>query len=47
LDTSETEVADLEITVLINENIARLEITMNDTCRMDIFKTTLRELAMQ
>ncbi len=41
LNTGETEVADLEIAVLIDEDVARLEIAMDDTCRMDILETPL------
>ena len=41
LNTGETEIADLEITVLIDEDVGRLEIPMDDTCRMDILETTL------
>jgi hypothetical protein len=32
LNTRQAEVADLEITILIYKNVARLQITMNDTC---------------
>jgi hypothetical protein len=41
LDTSKSKVANLEIAVLINENIARLEITMNNTSRVDKFQAAL------
>jgi hypothetical protein len=41
LDTGQTEVADLEIAVLVDEDITRLEIAMDDTCGVDIFKTPL------
>jgi GAF domain-containing protein len=44
LYTSETEVADLEITVLIYENIARLQIAVNDTGGVDVFQATLCKL---
>ena len=47
LNTRETEIADLQVAVLIYENIAGLEISVDDTCRMDIFQATLRyELAL-
>jgi hypothetical protein len=32
LDTRETEIADLEIAMFVYEDIARFEITMDDTC---------------
>lgn len=41
LNASKTEIADLEVTVLVDENVAGLEITMNDSCRVDIFQSTL------
>lgn len=37
LDSCKTEVADLQVTILIYENVAGFEITMNNTCRVDIF----------
>jgi len=42
LQTGKTEVADLEIAVLVYEDIAGLEITMDDTCGVDIFETALK-----
>jgi hypothetical protein len=44
LYTCETEVADLEITVLIYENVAGLQITVDDTGGVDVFETTLCRL---
>jgi hypothetical protein len=41
LDAGQTEVADLEIAVLVDEDIAGLKIAMDDTCGVDIFKTPL------
>lgn len=41
LDTSQTKVADLEIAVLVNENVAGLQITMNDSSRVDKLEGTL------
>jgi hypothetical protein len=41
LDTSKSKVANLEIAVLINENIARFEIAMNNTSRVDKFQAAL------
>ena len=45
LDTGETEVANLEIAVLVDKNVARLEVTVNDTGRVDIFQATLSEVS--
>ena len=39
LNARETEVADLELTVGIDEEVARLEITMENVCGMDVFET--------
>lgn len=41
LDTRETEVADLQIAVLVDKDVAGLEITVDDTSRVDIFQATL------
>ena len=41
LYTGETEVADLEIAVLVYENVAGLEITVDNTSGVDIFQTAL------
>ena len=41
LNTGETEVADLEVAVLVDEDIAGLEITVNDSCRVNIFQSAL------
>jgi len=43
LYTGETEVADLKITVLVDENVAGLQVTMYDTSGVDVFQTTLLE----
>jgi hypothetical protein len=45
LNTGKAKIADLEIAILVDENVARLEITMNDTCRVDILKTTIGEVS--
>lgn len=39
LDTSQAKVTDFEITVLIDENVGRLEVTMNDAGGVDILET--------
>lgn len=47
LDTREAEIADLEVAVLVYEDIAGFEITMDDASRVDVFQTTLeRGLAL-
>lgn len=43
LNTGETKIADLKIAVLVDEDVAGLEITMNDTCRMNVFQSTLKD----
>ena len=37
LNTGKAKVADFQITVLVDEDVARLKIAMNDTGRVDIF----------
>ena len=47
LDACETEIADLQVAVLINENVAGFEIPVDDACRVDVFQTTLgKKLAL-
>lgn len=41
LYSGETEVADLEVTVLVDEDVAGFQIPMDDTGGVDIFQTTL------
>jgi hypothetical protein len=43
LNTGQAKVADLEITVLVNKDVARLEVAVDDTCRVDIFQTPLQK----
>jgi hypothetical protein len=45
LYTGETEVANLEIAVLVYEDVAGLQVTMDDTGRVHVFQTTLSRLA--
>lgn len=40
LDTSETEIANLEIAILVDENVAWFQVTVDDTCRVDVLETT-------
>ena len=44
LNASEAEIANLEIAILVDENVGGLEITVDDTCGVDVFQTTLRRL---
>ena len=41
LDSSEAEIANLEVTVLIDQNVAGLEISMDDTGAVDVFQSSL------
>lgn len=41
LDAREAEVADLEVAVLIDQDVAGLEIAMDDACGVNIFQATL------
>ena len=41
LYTGETEVADLEIAIFVDEDVARLQVTVDDTGRVHVFQTTL------
>lgn len=42
LDSSESKVANLEIAVLVDEDVAGLEVTVNDAGRMHVLETPLR-----
>jgi hypothetical protein len=41
LNTGQAKIADLQVTILIYEDVAGLEIAMYNTCGMDIFQTSL------
>lgn len=41
LNSGKTEIANLEIAVLVDEDVAGLEITMDDTGRVDVLQTPL------
>jgi hypothetical protein len=45
LYTGETEVTDLEIAVLVYEDVAGLQVTVDNTSRVHIFQATLRRSA--
>jgi hypothetical protein len=44
LYTGETEVADLEIAVFVYEDVARLQVTVDNTSRVHVFQATLYRL---
>jgi hypothetical protein len=41
LDAGETEIANLQVAVLIDQDVRRLEISVNDTGGVDVFQTAL------
>lgn len=41
LDTGQTEVANLQIAVLVDQDVARLQIAVDDTSRVDVFQSSL------
>lgn len=41
LDSGETEVTDLQIAILVDENVAGLQVSVDNACRVDIFQTAL------
>ena len=41
LDSRQAEIADLQIAVLINQDVARLQVSVDDAGRVDVFQTTL------
>jgi hypothetical protein len=41
LYTGQAEIADLQIAVLVDEDVAGLEVTVNNTGRVDVFQATL------
>lgn len=43
LDTSETEIADLQVAVLINKDVAGLQVSVDHTGGVDIFQSTLED----
>jgi hypothetical protein len=45
LYTGQTEVTDLKIAVLVDKNVARLQITVNNAGGVDIFQATLLKSA--
>jgi hypothetical protein len=45
LYTGETEIADLEIAVLVHKDVAGLQVTVDDSSRVHVFQPTLLELA--
>jgi hypothetical protein len=45
LNARESEIADLKITIFVDEDIAGFEIAMHDACRVDVFQSSLVKLA--
>jgi hypothetical protein len=45
LYTGETEVANLEIAVLVDEDVAGLQVAVHDASRVDVFQTTLFQVS--
>jgi hypothetical protein len=45
LYTSQSEIADLEITILVHQDVAGLQITVDDAGGVDVFQATLVRLA--
>ena len=43
LEAGKTEIADLQVTVFVDQDIARLQVAMNNTRRVDIFQATLQD----
>ena len=41
LNPSKTEITDLEVTVLVDQNVARLQVAMDDASGMDVFQSAL------
>lgn len=39
LNTCQTEVADLQVAVLVNQNITRFQVAVDDACGVNVFKT--------
>lgn len=46
LDTGETEVADFQVTVLVHEDVRRLQVTVDNSRGVHIFETTLKLSAL-
>lgn len=44
LNTSQTEIADLQVAVFINKNVAGLQVSVDHTGGVDIFQSTLEEV---
>lgn len=40
LNTGKAEIADLEVAVFIDQDVARFEVTVNDACGMHVLQTT-------
>lgn len=47
LDPSQAKIADLQVTILVDQDVARLEITMDNSSGVDVFETALRHTLAQ
>lgn len=45
LDAGEAKVADLEVAVLVDQDVARLQVTVDHACRVHVLETTLRSVS--
>lgn len=45
LDPGQTEITDLEVAVLVDQDVARLEVPVNDTRRVDVLQSSLRNVS--
>lgn len=41
LDAREAEIANLQVAVLVDQDVAGLQVTMNNTCGVDVFEAAL------
>lgn len=47
LNAGKTEVADLQITIFVHQDIARLQIAVDHSCRMYVFESSLQPISFQ
>jgi hypothetical protein len=41
LDARQTEITDLQVAIFVDKNVARLQVAVDNTCRVHIFQATL------
>ena len=46
LNTGETKVTDLQVTILVHKDIAGLQIAVDDSCRVHVFQSSLNNISM-